>query len=149
MKTTSALVSAYFILSIGITGSILGCSGADPAENPPPATTATGGEAPGGTGPGGSAPGGGGGTAMGGSGGNVPAGGTGGQGVAGSGGAGGDGGGATKGRPGTAVVAGGGLCKSPNFIVWFAMGESPGGTGVAATSPNYSHIGGVTATTQP
>jgi len=48
-----------------------------------------------------------------------------------------------------ALVSGGGLCKSTNYTVWFAMGESPGGNGKTATSTNYVHIGGVIATTQP
>ncbi len=95
--------------------------------------------------PGGTAPTGGSG-GVGGSGGQAPGGGgTGG----GSGGAGGGGGAAPAGRPGMALVSGGGLCKSANYTVWFAMGESPGGNGKTATSTNYLHIGGVIATTQP
>ncbi len=47
------------------------------------------------------------------------------------------------------MTVGGGLVKSANFILWYAVGEGPGGTGLTQTSSNYEHVSGVVANTQP
>ncbi len=128
---------------LACTLTLWGCSlGNAPSEVQPPgkgggSSSVAGGGAGGG-------PVGGGGSA----GGPVGGGGTGG-GTGGGGGAGGQGGTGPVGRPGMALTAGGGLSQSTNYKLWFAMGESPGGTGEVLQSTNYRFIGGVVATTQP
>ena len=149
MKHTSAFGNVRDLILIAITALALGCSSANEASDPipPPTGTSGGGSAVGGAG---------GSTTEGGSGGLGGSGAAGGQGGsggsggnAGAAGEGGQGGGAPTGRPGMAVVSGGGLCKSPNYTLWYALGESPGGNGELQSSTNFIHSSGVIATTQP
>jgi len=150
MRIITAFTGMRWAAMVALATMTVGCSLANEADDPkpPPQPPAGGSTATGGSGGSTATGGSGGNTATGGSGGNTATGGSGGAGGAG-GSSGGAGGGGPAGRPGMAVVAGGGLVKSANHVLWFSVGESPGGTGKTQTSTNYRHESGVIATTQP
>ncbi len=150
MRNNSRLGNIRLAVLVALAVATGGCSMANGASDverhPPPADD---GSSVGGSG---------GSTGVGGSEGGADAGSLGGSGGMGgsagqsAGGSGGDGGGndnTTTGQTGTAVVTGGGLCQSPGYMLWFSMGDSPGGNGKPASSPSYQHLSGVIATTQP